>query len=135
MVPRTKKSGQYEYLKIVQNHREGTKTIHRLFVSGSDRSCGRWRRDYVIDGVDAFSLHHLYRAMASLGEELEDQKDCTPFAPRSMKDVIEEYLFMVRRDLFPGLDCVFFDKTSIYFEGEEGETIDELGHSKDHRPI
>ena len=30
--------------------------------------------------------------------------------------------------------CVFFDTTSIYFEGEGGETIGELGHSKDHRP-
>jgi len=108
--------------------------LHRLFVSGSDRSCDRWHRDYVIDGVDALSLHHLYRAMAFLGEALEDQKDCTPFAPRCTKDVIEEDLFLARRDLFSGLDCVFFDTTSIYFEGEGGETIGELGHSKDHRP-
>lgn len=43
--------------------------LHRLFVSGSDRSCDRWHRDYVIDGVDALSLHNLYRAMAFLGEE------------------------------------------------------------------
>jgi len=108
--------------------------LHRLFVSGSDRSCDRWHRDYVIDGVDALSLHHLYRAMAFLGEELEDQQNCTPFAPRCTKDVIEEDLFLARRDLFSGLDCVFFDTTSIYFEGEGGETIGELGHSKDHRP-
>jgi transposase len=108
--------------------------LHRIFVSGSDRSCDRWHRDYVIDGVDALSLHHLYRAMAFLGEEIEDQKDCSPFAPRCTKDVIEEDLFLARRDLFSGLDCVFFDTTSIYFEGEGGETIGELGHSKDHRP-
>jgi transposase len=108
--------------------------LHRLFVSGSDRSCDRWHRDYVIDGVDTLSLHHLYRAMAFLGEELADEKDCTPFAPRCTKDVIEEDLFLARRDLFSGLDCVFFDTTSIYFEGEGGETIGELGHSKDHRP-
>jgi hypothetical protein len=25
--------------------------LHRLFISGSDRSFGRWRRDYVIEGV------------------------------------------------------------------------------------
>ena len=108
--------------------------LHRLFVSGSDRSCDRWHRDYVIDGIDALSLHHIYRAMAFLGDEIEDQKDCTPFAPRCTKDVIEEDLFLARRDLFSGLDCVFFDTTSIYFEGEGGKTIGELGHSKDHRP-
>ena len=56
--------------------------LHRLFVSGSDRSCDRWHRDYAIDGIDALSLHHLYRAMAFLGEELKDQQDCTPFSPR-----------------------------------------------------
>ena len=108
--------------------------LHRLFVSGSDRSCDRWHRDYVIDGVEELSLHHLYRAMAFLGEELSDQADCTPFAPRCTKDVIEEDMFLARSDLFSGLDCVFFDTTSIYFEGEGGETIGELGHSKDHRP-
>jgi transposase len=108
--------------------------LHRLFVSGSDRSCDRWHRDYKIDGIDTLSLHHFYRAMAFLGEALEDQKDCTPFAPRCTKDVLEEDLFLSRRDLFSGLDCVFFDTTSIYFEGEGGETIGELGHSKDHRP-
>ena len=108
--------------------------LHRLFVSGSDRSCDRWHRDYLINGIDGLSLHHLYRAMAFLGEELEDQKDCTPFAPRCIKDLIEEDMFLERRDLFSGLDCVFFDTTSIYFEGDGGETIGELGHSKDHRP-
>ena len=108
--------------------------LHRLFVSGSDRSCNRWHRDYVVNGADALSLHHLYRAMAFLGEALEDQKDCTPFASRCTKDVIEEDLFLARRDLFSGLDCVFFDTTSIYFEGEGGATIGALGHSKDHRP-
>ena len=108
--------------------------LHRLFVSGSDLFCDRWHRDYVIDGVDDLELHHLYRAMAFLGDELEDQKDCTPFAPRCTKDIIEEDLFRARRDLFSGLDCVFFDTTSIYFEGKGGETIGELGHSKDHRP-
>jgi len=108
--------------------------LHRLFVSGSDRYCDKWRRDYRIDGIESLSLHHLYRAMAFLGEDTEDQKDRTPFSPRCTKDVIEEDLFQARQDLFSGLDCVFFDTTSIYFEGEGGETIGELGHSKDHRP-
>jgi transposase len=106
--------------------------VHRLLVSGSDRSCDRWHRDYVIEGIEGLSLHHLYRAMAFLGEETEDQRDCTPFVPRCTKDVIEEDLFLERRDLFTGLDCVFFDTTSLYFEGEGGESIGQLGFNKDH---
>jgi len=108
--------------------------LHRLFVSGSDRFCDKWRRDYVIEGTDDLSLHHLYRAMAFLGEEIEDQKDATPFAPRCTKDLIEESLFFERRELFTALDLVFFDTTSIYFEGAGGHTIGNKGHSKQHRP-
>ena len=72
--------------------------------------------------------------MAFLGEETEDQKSATPFTPRCTKDVIEERLFMLNRHLYSGLDLVFFDTTSIYFEGAGGETIGERGFSKDHRP-
>jgi transposase len=108
--------------------------LHRLFVSGSDRGCERWRRDYRIDGCDKIALHQLYRAMAFLGEELTDQSDRTPFAPRCMKDLIEEQMFDRRRDLFTNLDLVFLDTTSIYFEGNGGDTLGEYGHSKDHRP-
>ena len=110
--------------------------LHRLFASGSDRAAEVWRRKYAIEGVEKLQLHHLYRAMAWLGEPLpEDQQAAaTPFAPRSVKDLIEEALFQQTRDLFSGLDLVFFDTTSIYFEGEGGETLGQYGHSKDHRP-
>jgi len=108
--------------------------LHRLFVSGSDRECDRWRRDYLIEGADSISLHHLYRAMDYLGEEIENQQKQTSFSPRCTKDVIEEDLFRLRQDLFTSLDLVFFDTTSLYFEGGGGETLGRLGHSKDHRP-
>ena len=108
--------------------------LHRLMVSGSDRFCNRWKRDYRIDGVGNLDLHHLYRAMQFLGEERENQRNATPFSPRCNKDLIEEMLFAERRDLFSELDLVFFDTTSIYFEGQGGETIGQRGFSKDHRP-
>jgi len=108
--------------------------FHRLLVSGSDRFCDCWRREYKIVGTESLSLHQLYRAMAYLGEELPDQKDATPFSPRQVKDLIEEDLFLSRRDLFSGLELVFFDTTSIYFEGQGGETLGRYGYSKDHRP-
>jgi len=108
--------------------------LHRLFISGSDRCCDKWRRDQRIDGVEDLCLHHLYRAMAFLGEELKDQKDRTPFAPRCIKELIEEDLFLANRDLFSGVDLFFFDTTSVYFEGRGGETLGKKGYSKDHRP-
>jgi len=107
--------------------------LHRLFASGSDRSCKRWHRDYLIKGVDDLGLHHLYRAMAFVGEPVADQQHRTLFTPRCIKDLIEENLFYHRRDLFSALDVVFFDTTSIYFEGAGGESLGQRGYSKDHR--
>jgi DDE family transposase len=110
--------------------------LHRLFVSGSDRAADRWREDYVIAGVEGLDLHHLYRAMAWLGEELpaKEQDGRTPFAPRCLKDMVEERLFAHRRDLLTRLDLVFMDTTSLYFEGAGGQTLGQHGYSKDHRP-
>ncbi len=107
--------------------------LHRLIVSGSDRFCERWRRDYSINGTEQLDLHHLYRAMTFLGETVDDQKAATPFTPRCNKDLIEESIFFDQRDMFSALDLVFFDTTSIYFEGQGG-TIGKRGFSKDHRP-
>lgn len=107
--------------------------LHRLCFSGSDRNADLWRRDYAIDGVENIALHHVYRAMAFLGEELAEQDEAKALAPRCTKDLIEEGLFGLHRTLFTGLDLVFFDTTSIYFEGEGGKTLGQFGHSKDHR--
>ena len=113
-----------------------TTVLHRLMVSGSDRACEKWLTDYAIPGVDGLALHHLYRAMAWLGEELaaEQQGGATPFAPRTVKDQIEEQLFAARRDLFSELSVVFMDTTSLSFVGAGGATLGERGYSKDHRP-
>jgi hypothetical protein len=113
--------------------------LHRLLASAggrSDRAAERWREDYRISGVEELDLQHLYRAMAWLGEELGvgQQAEATPFSPRCVKDQIEEALFARRRDLFTGLSLAFFDTTSLYFEGDGGESIGQLGHSKDKRP-
>jgi hypothetical protein len=110
--------------------------LHRLMAPGSDRSAEKWKQGYAIPGADSLALHHLYRAMAWLGEPLPEaqQQGATPFVVRTTKDWIEEELFAHRRDLFSHLDLVFFDTTSIYFEGEGGQTLGWYGHSKDHRP-
>lgn len=107
--------------------------LHRLFASGSDRAAERWREEYRIPGTEDLDLQHLYRAMAWLGEPLEGEESI-PGSPRCTKDRIEEALFDRDRDLFSGVDVVFFDTTSIYFEGEGGQTLGQRGHSKDSRP-
>lgn len=106
--------------------------LHRLFVSGSDRSALQWRRDQAIDATAGLELHHLYRAMGWLGEALGEPEPDAP-SPRRTKDLIEEALFARRRDLFTDLDLVFFDTTSLFFTGEGGDTLGQYGKSKDHR--
>jgi hypothetical protein len=107
--------------------------LHRLFVSGSDRCCEKWMQDYAIAGMDGLALHHFYRAMAWLGEEMEPKADGA-LAPRCVKDLVEEKLFARRRDLFTEISVVFMDTTSLSFEGAGGEALGQHGHSKDHRP-
>jgi transposase len=106
--------------------------LHRLFVSGSDRRCEKWMTDYRIAGIDGLQLHHFYRAMAWLGEEIAPAATGS-LAPRCIKDLIEEQLFERRRDLFSDLSLVFMDTTSLSFYGAGGGTLGAYGHSKDHR--
>jgi hypothetical protein len=109
--------------------------LHRLMVSGSDRACEHWRDDYRIEGISELELHHLYRAMSWLGEELpESEQAGRTLVPRSTKDLIEEQLFESRCDLFSELSVVFMDTTTLYFEGRGGDTLGEKGKSKDYRP-
>ncbi len=110
--------------------------LQRLVAPGSDRAAEKWKQDYAIAGVDSVALPQWYRAMAWLGEPLPEpaQKGATPFLVRTTKDLVEEAMFARRRDLFRGLDLVFFDTTSIYFEGDGGQTLGWSGHAKDHRP-
>lgn len=93
--------------------------LHRLFASGSDRSAQAWLREVRIRGAEDLELHHLYRAMRFLGEE---------------KDKIEEALFHHTRNLFTQTSLAFFDTTTLYFEGQGGESLGQFGHSKEHRP-
>ena len=106
--------------------------LHRLMVSGSDRSAMRWRRDQVIEGADGLDLQHMHRAMGWLGEPL-DRSDPGGPAQRRNKDLVEEELFARRRNLFTKFDLVFFDTTSLHFTGLGGGTPGRFGKSRDGR--
>lgn len=96
-----------------------TTVLHRLFDPGSDRACEIWKESYAIEGAEPLDLQHFYRAMAWLGEALPEKEPGVeaPFSQRFTKNLIEEDLFLGRRDLFTNLDMMFFDTTSLYFEG------------------
>jgi len=110
--------------------------LHRLFDPGSERAAEKWKESYLIEGAEDLTLHHLYRAMGWLGEPLPraQQKGNTGFSPRCTKDLIEEWMFLRRRELFTNLSLIFFDTTTLYFEGEGGETLGERGNNKDGHP-
>ncbi len=109
--------------------------LHRLMNPGSDRQALEWHKKYRISGIDNLELQHFYRAMAWLGGPLKnDRIPAEGYSPRCIKDILEEKIFERRRDLFTGLDLIFFDTTSLYFEGDGGETMGQYGHSKDNRP-
>ncbi len=98
--------------------------VHRLMAPGSDRAAERWKQDHALPGTEALGLHQLYRAMRWLGAALPaaERAAATPFGPRTRKGRIEEALLARRRDLFnQHLQLVFFDTTSIDFEGAGGD--------------
>ncbi len=142
-----KKTGIKEAIEILLNGREFKFSIeraifvtvlHRLFCSGSDRAAEKWKERYKIEGAEQIELHQLYRAMGWIGEGIPAlggaEESVRKISRRCIKDRIEEEIFRRRRDLFSSCELVFFDTTSIYFEGEGGEEIGVYGKSKDHRP-
>ena len=109
--------------------------LHRLFAPGSDRAAEKWKQDFSVSRTEGIELHQLYRAMAWIGESIDIGISNNSMGSQQFtKDRLEYLLFARNRDLFSTLEVVFFDTTSIYFEGEGGHTVGEYGHSKDHRP-
>ena len=109
--------------------------LHRLFVSGSDRACGKWRADYRIEGTEALQLHHLYRAMAWLGEPLPGRSSrphadaALPQGPRGRAAVCPS-----ARPVRRTQPSSSWTPPALSFEGRGGDTLGRRGHSKDYRP-
>lgn len=94
--------------------------LHRLTERGSDLAASKWQAGVYDPAPGEITYHHFLRAMSYL---------------ERFKEEIEQALFQKDRTLFEdSLDLVFFDTTSIYFEGEGPEGLGAYGHSKDHRP-
>jgi hypothetical protein len=94
--------------------------LQRLLAPGSDRAGAKWIPTVHARGFEGLRLAHYYRALRVLWRH---------------KARIEQALYQKGLDLFnQPLDLVFFDTTSLYFEGRGPEGLAKLGKSKDHRP-
>lgn len=94
--------------------------LQRLLAPGSDRAGAKWIHTVHADGFAELRLPHFYRALGELWRH---------------KVRIEQALYQKGLDLFnQPVDLVFFDTTSLYFEGRGPAGLAKLGKSKDHRP-
>lgn len=95
--------------------------LGRLLYPKSKLMTHRWAKTIFWDDGEHVELQHYYRALGVLA--------------RNVKRV-EENLYFAGRDLFTQApDLLFFDTTSVYFEGE-GPTngLGQYYYSKDNRP-
>jgi Transposase DDE domain len=94
--------------------------LQRLLAPGSDRAGAKWIHTIHAEGFETLRLPHFYRALRELWRH---------------KVRIEQALYQKGLDLFnQPVDLVFFDTTSLYFEGRGPAELAKLGKSKDHRP-
>jgi len=93
--------------------------LQRILAPGSDRAGSKWIETVFARGFDRLRLQHFYRALALLWRK---------------KEAIEQALYRRELGLFnQKLDLVFFDTTTLYFEGKGPEGLAKLGKSKDYR--
>lgn len=94
--------------------------LQRILQPGSDRAGSKWIDTIHARDFDKLRLNHYYRGLRVLW---------------SKKESIERALYYKGLELFnQSLDLVFFDTTSLYFEGRGPPGLAKLGKSKDHRP-
>lgn len=108
--------------------------LHRLLRTGSDLDCNTWHKNYEIEGAEELELQHFYRSMGFLGEKVGISQQEHPKFVRRIKDKIEELVYKKDLEIFSEFKMVFFDTTSMYFEGAGGQELGKRGYSKDHRP-
>lgn len=94
--------------------------LNRILEPYSKKRAEVWLEEVYEPRFSFLRLQHFYRCLDFLDEH---------------KPEIEEELFGEVKDLFNlELDVVFYDTTSVYFEGEGPEGLAQKGYSKDKRP-
>lgn len=94
--------------------------LNRILAPSSKLRVYEWLEEVYDPCLQDLELQHLYRALDFLDLH---------------KEGIEESLFEKVKNLFNlTLDVVFYDTTSIYFEGEGPEPLAKKGFSRDNHP-
>ena len=94
--------------------------LQRLVDPGSDLSGSNWVKTAMYQPFEGVELQHFYRALDVLWEH---------------RETLEKGIFDARRAGGEAqVDLVFFDTTTLYFEGEGPASLARRGHSKGHRP-
>jgi len=94
--------------------------LNRILEPSSRRRAELWLDEVYEPRFSELKLQHFYRCLDFLDEH---------------KTEIEEELFSEVKNLFNlPLDIVFYDTTSVYFEGEGPRGLAQKGYSKDKRP-
>jgi len=106
---------EFDFERMVFGH-----VLQRLLSPGSDLKGSKWIQTIEEEGLRDLRLPHFYRSLSILWRA---------------KSHIETTLHRRTLNLFnQELDLVFFDTTSVYFEGTGLREWAMLGKSKDHRP-
>ncbi|GAH97412.1 unnamed protein product, partial [marine sediment metagenome] len=97
-----------------------TMLLNRVLTPSSKLRVYEWLDEVYDPRLECLQLQHLYRSLNFLDEH---------------KEKIEKDLFERVKNLFNlKLNVVFYDTTSIYFEGEGPESLAVKGFSRGHRP-
>lgn len=104
--------------------------LHRLLQRGSDRSALEWKEQYAIEGTWTQLSTCTGLWLFWVRSCQQRNKWARRRFPRCVKDRMEGGALSERQDLFNSLELVFFDTTSIYFEGEGGQTLGQRGHNR-----
>src|SRR5258707_435351 len=123
---RTKSSGPRTYLQVVENRWQDGRSRQRVVATLG-------RLDQLRDSgqLDALLISGARLAHSVMILSAHAQGRLPVIRSQRIGPAL---IFEHRCGLFSELQLVFFDTTSIYFEGQGGESLGQRGYSKDHRP-
>lgn len=91
-------------------------TVVNQLLSPSSKLCLYNKQDHYFHSCEEIPLHIFYRALDKLADN---------------KEMIEEYLFSINRNIFNmEVDVVFYDVTTYHFESQRADNLRNFGFSK-----